>query len=401
MLLTKEVEVKVKSSTVEYYESLGYEIPKKIATESTRKRYKKEFVYDFSKTIIVKVENLMPKSSEIVEVLCDYCNEEVVKIPYSRYNKELECVSKIACKKCKGKKQVDCNLVRYGVRSPSQLNHVKEKVKQSNLAKYGVDNYAKTSECREKMKDTMMFLYGVEHYSKTQEYKEKFHNTCTDRYGKSYRQQFVDKAFESFRERTGYDFPSQSPEVREKIIESCVKHYGVDSLAKSPEVREKIVQTLYVNSSQKTSIQQRYINLTYKGFLNFPIKHYNADIYLPEDNLIIEYDGGGHMLNIVTGRETIEEYTQKETIRNNVIKCEGYKQMRIISTKDLLPSDQILLQMLEHTKQYFSDYPSHSWIEFNIDTSSVRNAEHKDGVFYDYGELRKIKKSDISDIDCA
>ena len=34
--------------------------------------------------------------------------------------------------------------------------------------------------------------------------------------------------------------------------------------------------------------------------------------------------------------------------------------MRIISFTDKLPSDKILLQMLEYTKQYFSNYPDNS-----------------------------------------
>ena len=38
-----------------------------------------------------------------------------------------------------------------------------------------------------------------------------------------------------------------------------------------------------------------------------------------------------------------------------------------------------LLQILEETRQYFSQYPNHSWIEFSIDTSVMRNAEYKDG----------------------
>jgi hypothetical protein len=83
--------------------------------------------------------------------------------------------------------------------------------------------------------------------------------------------------------------------------------------------------------------------------------------------------------------------------RNIALKKEGYKQMRIVSTSDLLPSDEILLQMLAQTKEYFSTYPQHSWYEFNIDTSLVRNAEQKEGVFFDFGELRKIKKSDLID----
>ena len=70
--------------------------------------------------------------------------------------------------------------------------------------------------------------------------------------------------------------------------------------------------------------------------------------------------------------------------------------MRIISTKDLLPSDQVLLEMLNYTCNYFSLYPNHSWIEFNIDISAVRNAEHKDGIPYSFGKLRTIKNSDLT-----
>ena len=228
-----------------------------------------------------------------------------------------------------------------------------KKRQQTNLSRYGVEHYAQTEDFHHDMIERMQRLYGVDHYSKTLEYKEKYRNTCIDR-------------------------------------------YGVDSPNKSPKIREKITKTYYKNSSQKSSKQQRYINELYQGVLNFPIKYYNADICLPNDNLVIEYDGGGHTLRVKTGIMSQEEFCKKEVIRNVVIKREGYKQMRIISTKDLLPSDTILLQMLSQTKEYFSNYPEHSWIEYNIDTSTVRNAEQKDGVFFDYGELRKIKTSEVA-----
>ena len=47
--------------------------------------------------------------------------------------------------------------------------------------------------------------------------------------------------------------------------------------------------------------------------------------------------------------------------------------------------------MLDQAKEYFST-TNHTWIEYDIDTSTMRNAEHKDGVYYEYGKLRKIKK---------
>ena len=125
--------------------------------------------------------------------------------------------------------------------------------------------------------------------------------------------------------------------------------------------------------------------------MNFPVKYYNADIYLSNDNIIVEYDGGGHMLNVITGHETIEEYKRKEMIRYNVVKREGYRQMHITSKIDLLPSDDILLQMLEEARQYFAKYPNHFWIEYDIANSVVRNADYKNGIFFDYGVLRKVK----------
>ena len=140
----------------------------------------------------------------------------------------------------------------------------------------------------------------------------------------------------------------------------------------------------------KTSEQHIYLHSVYGGKINYPISYYAVDICLTKEKITIEYDGGGHDLRVVLGQLTRDEFNKKEIIRNNIIKREGYKQMRIISSKDHLPSDAVLLQMLDETKQYFSDYPEHSWIEYDIDASIVRNAEHKDGVFFDFKELRKI-----------
>ena len=184
-------------------------------------------------------------------------------------------------------------------------------------------------------------------------------------------------------------------EFKEKVSKVIFDKYGCENISQSPIVKDKKTRTFYQNSSQKSSRQQRYLCKLYQGVLNYPVKFYSADIYLPEDNLICEFDGSGHMLNLTLGRETEEEYNQKEIIRYNVIKREGYKQMRIISTKDLLPIDTTLLLMLEQAREYFSKNPERSWIEFNIDDSTIRNADHKLGVYFNYGELRRISKEDI------
>lgn len=358
MLLTKEVKVIPSGKSIQYYRNLGYDAK-------------------YLKPLTVKIEDLQKNSDIKIQYLCDYCCKEILNIRYADFTHRTNELNKRACKNC-----------------------LPQMVKEICLLRYGVDNYAKTKECHEKMESTMEKLYGVKHALQNKDILASCRNTCVEKYGEDYAKQFTEKAFETFREKTGYNYPSQSPEVREKITQSFLEHYGVFNGAQSPEVREKITQTLYANSSQKASKQQRYINELYQGILNFPVKYYNVDICLSDDNIIVEYDGGFHMGNVVTGRETIEEYKRKEIIRNNIIKREGYKQIRIISSKDLLPSDPILLQMLSEAKQYFSE-TAHSWMTFDIDNSRMINAENRDtnGILYDFGTLRRIKDSDLPEIE--
>lgn len=443
-ILTKEVEVKLNSRNVGHYKGLEYDIPMKKASETSYKKYKKEFVYNFGESIIVKVEDLTKGSHVIVDVLCDYCNKEVLKMTYKDYLRRIKEDDKIVCRNCLPKKTKERNLLlygvdsyvkteefkekkketllkkygvdaytktkefrekskqtmleKYGVENPFQAEEVKKKIRETTLDKYGVDSYTKTDEYKQKSKKTHLERYGVESYTQTKEYQEKSRNARIEKYGENYGQIIMKKAMDTFYEKTGYDDPRKSPEVQEKIKQTCIERYGADNPFSSKEIRKKIAQSFYNNSSQKSSRQQRYICSLYNGILNYPILCYNADIYLPEDNLIIEYDGGGHSLSVIIGEKTIEEFNRKEIIRNESIKRQGYKQMRIISLDDLMPSDEILLQMLSEAKQYFLQFPSHSWIEYNIDTSSVRNAEHKDGVFFNFGKLRRINKDELLEI---
>ena len=224
-----------------------------------------------------------------------------------------------------------------------------------------------------KSEETHFMMHGVRKPLQMSESREKFKETCMDRYS--------------------VEYYSKTDECKKRIRSTNLKKYGVEFSSQSLEVRKKVANAFYRNGSINTSAQQLFLHSLYGGELNFPIKYYNVDICFPDERLCMEYDGGFHDGQVKLGNITQEEFNQKEIIRNNVIKREGYKQMRIISQKDFLPSDEVLLQMLEHTRKYFSDYPEHSWMEWNIDSSSLRNAENKEGIFFDYGELRKIKKS--------
>lgn len=193
----------------------------------------------------------------------------------------------------------------------------------------------------------------------------------------------------------GVNCPSKNEKVKQKIRDTNLQRYGVLSTMQSPEVRAKANETLCKNGNQKTSKQQLYLHSLFGGELNYPISYYAVDICFLDEKIYLEYDGGGHDLRVVLGRLTQEEFNKKEIIRNSILKREGYKQIHIVSKKDLLPQDNVLLQMLSDAKQYFST-TSHSWVTYDIDQSLLINAEHKQGTPYDFGSLRTIKDNDIT-----
>lgn len=330
MLLTKEVEVVVNSRTFKHYKELGYLFEHK------------------GDKIIVKVEDLSMGSHTLVNVQCDYC-KKIKPMQYKKYLSGRINTEKDACFNC-----------------------IKHKTSETVYKKYNTDNYSKTEEFKDKYKNICLEKYGVENVSQIEEIKIKKEETCLANYG--------------------VKIPAQNSDIINKMKATCLERYGVENVNLLTDFREKVMVTSYKNGNIPTSSQQIYLRNLYNGKLNYPIKKYPIDVCLINEKIAIEYDGGGHNLAVKMGYETQEEFNKKEIIRNNIIKREGYKQIRITSSRDYLPSDEILLQMLEQAKEYFNN-TTHTWVEYDIDTSLMRNAENKEGVFFDYGNLRKIKKA--------
>lgn len=356
MILTKEVEVKPSGKMIQYYKDKGYNAK-------------------YHEPLIVKIKDLQEKSNIYIDVLCDMCKEKIMSVRYADYNRVVNKTGSYTCKDCSYIKMNLTSIVRYG------------------------DIYVKTDEFKQKRKKTCIDKYGVESPLQNEKIKENVRNTHLKKYGYLAASQvpmFKEKIKSTTFKHYGVDCASKSKEIKEKIRKTNLSKYGYSNPMQSPIIRAKANMTLCKNGFQKTSKQQLYLHQLYctvmDAKLNFPISYYAVDICFPEEKLVVEYDGGGHDLRVTLGRLTEEEFNRKEIIRNNIIKREGYKQMRVISSHDLLPSDQVLLQMLSDARKYFSDYPNHSWIEFNIDLSTVRNAEHKNGISYNYGELQAIKK---------
>lgn len=261
---------------------------------------------------------------------------------------------------------------RYGVENAMQSPIIQEKAKKTNLEKYGCEYPSQNEEIKNKAKQTNMKLYGCENVLNSEYIKDKIRKTMLDKYG-------VENAMYSL-------------EIKEKLEQANLKKYGYKNTLQVPEIRHKQRVTMYKNKTVPSSTQQNYLCDLYQGKLNYPCGHLSLDIAL--DNIDIEYNGSGHDLSVVLDDGDYNKFIKKEMNRSYYIKNQGYKQMIIISKKDRLPSDDILLYMLDISKKYFQE-TNHTWIKFDIDTSSMINAEHQEGVFFNFGELRKIKKEAV------
>lgn len=420
-IISKTVKVIPRGIAIRHYQDKGYDAKHGVELE-------------------VKVEDLSKCSTALIETTCDYCGKPRKPIKYVDYNAQTKNgTKKCCCLECTPLKREEIFLERYGYKNAMQVPEIQEKIQKTNIEKYGskspsgnaavrakqkktlmehygVDNPSLSKEIQDKRKETFLEKYGVENPMLVEKIKEKMQQTNFERYGVknvSQNKDIRNKIMQTFIKHFGTLYPLQNKECLEKMKQTNLKRYGVEYIPQLEETKQKVKQTFlknygYENPMQspeflekwlaehgsnfvKSSKQQIYLCDLYNGILNHPFKCFALDIFLPKYKLDIEFDGSGHRMSVTLGSTTEEEFEKKELYRNVALKKEGYKQMRIISTTDKLPFDTILLQMLEDAKYYFSQYPNHSWIEFDIDTSIVRNAENKDGIPYSFGSLRTIK----------
>lgn len=110
------------------------------------------------------------------------------------------------------------------------------------------------------------------------------------------------------------------------------------------------------------------------------------DIAYPEEMIYIEYDGSGHDLNVKLGKTSIEKFKFNEFKRFNYLKKEKWKMIKIISKKDLLPNDELIIKLIKYCKNMLIN---NSWIIIDIDKSIIKGKDFVNNI--ELKELRKIK----------
>lgn len=261
---------------------------------------------ELKEIIKVKTLDLQPKSDKKVKYKCDKCGK-IVELKFEFYikkkNNEYSCMGDFC---------YDC---RLSVRKEYFLKNKPEEYKKKN------------QEIAEKRKKVFLEKYGVDNPMKVEEIKLKGQQTNLKRYG--------------------FKNPMQNPEIFKKVFDSMHLKENF-KIYKGKDGRD-----LFKCHGTPCSKNQVEIFYLYGGELNaFVENRYIVDILL-DNKVYFEYDGGGHNLNVKTGKITQEEFDKNEKKRYHILKRGGYKQFKLISLHHRkLPEKEVLLSIKEIAENF-------------------------------------------------
>ena len=237
------------------------------------------------------------------------------------------------------KRNMTC-LERYGTIYPTQVKDIMDKVRQTTLERYGAEcmfmtpkvyEHSHNEETIEKIRQTNKERYGCISPFGSDEVRQKISETNKERYGnecmfdvpwvreKAYSEESREKQRQTNRERYGFDTPLSSPEVRQKIMQTEMDLYGYPCHLMTPENRKKAFEKMKENgllqkSHKEDEVYEYICSLGYRVERHhmtdeFP---FNADMYLPDYNLYIEYQGS-HFHNTYSFMGTKDDFKVLQT----------------------------------------------------------------------------------------
>ena len=253
MIITKNLNIKVNASSINYYKKLGYVIK----------------MYDF---ITIPIENLTKGSKYLIKIKCDNCNNEK-EIQYKTYIKlTKDLTDKYYCRKCQNIRYKSTCLEKYGVDNISKSKNIKNKIKQTKFEKYGSENYNNI----EKNKQTCSEKYGCDSVFQNENVKDKIKETNLEKYGCENPNQNKDirnKTKQTCINKYGVEYSLQNKEVRNNIKTTNLKKYGVECTLNSEEIKLKIKESRILNGNQIPDCQLTDFQKYYKDVKTETRKH--------------------------------------------------------------------------------------------------------------------------------
>lgn len=318
MLISKVIKMKWNSNNKSHYTKLQYRFTK---------------MNDY---FMVKVGDLSNSSHKQVVVKCDYCGKLLLR-PYCDYVRCNNQETGDACLDCKHYKMEYTNMQRYGVKSTSLLQSVRDKQKQTVQNRYGCQYYFQSQDFQNKARQTCLKRYGCEYGLQALEIKQKLFRTNLARYGNK--------------------CSLHGKDIAVKVQQTNLERYGVLYSLQSPIVRAKGIQTLEQLGKVRTSKQQlqlyhllqdMYGNCT----LNYPVSLCSLDcmLHINDCKIDIEYDG-----------QYWHKDKQKDRHRDEFIKSQGYKVLRVKGNREI-PTEEQLQEAIDYLVK-----GNHSYTEILLD----------------------------------
>ena len=239
-------------------------------------------------------------------------------------------------------KRKKTNLQVYNVEHPIQLDEIKEKRKKTNLERYGVEHPLQLSEYQDKQKQTNLKKYGVEHASQSDVIKLSIKTNNLKNYGvicTLHSPKIKEKTKQNNLQKYGVEFATQDQTIKHRTKHTVFLKF-LHLLLNSDRLKNKVKPLFSINeykgtknniynfeccacnntfeSSLANGIIPRcfkcypavsgissyeatiFLWLTSLGITSINknnrkvIPPYELDIYLPDYNLAIEFDGIYH-----------------------------------------------------------------------------------------------------------
>jgi len=191
------------------------------------------------------------------------------------------------------------NLERYGTEYPTQATEVQERAKRTNLLKYGVEHPMLSPEIQERIKNASLLKYGVEHPMLAPEVRERIKSTNLLKYGTEYPSQALGKIVSQLpaEGKTEYLKENYLDEKNQVNTRKLCKDTGCNKLYPT-----QLFKKLNIDFKPRRGNSMAEDKLMeYISFLEYGIqidrnrrdiiKPFELDIYLPDYNLAIEYNG--------------------------------------------------------------------------------------------------------------
>ena len=222
-------------------------------------------------------------------------NLERFGVEYSSQNKEIRDKQKKTC------------LEKYGTEYTFQSKEIQDKVKATNLERYGTEYYTNTNEFKEKVKHTNVEKYGVENVWSSEEIKDKIKKIMVERYGaENYNQTIYStingrkRIYESFLSKlelkrikflSSYDDYISLKELKFKCLKCNTEFTSYDGNAGKIHCPNYAIEMSSMEEKDITNFIKSLTNMTIIENDRKVINPQELDIYIPERNLAIEYNG--------------------------------------------------------------------------------------------------------------